>query len=39
MGVALDVDLEADYQSYRSPAVTHKQAEHLAHKPIDWIKL
>ena len=35
----LSVELEADYQSYRSPAITHKRAEHLALKPIDQINL
>ena len=33
----MTVELEADYQSYRSLAITHKQAEHLAHKSIDQI--
>ena len=33
------VELEADYRSYGSPAITHKRAEHLAHKPINWIYL
>ena len=33
------VELEANYQSYRSPAITHKQAEHSALKPIDQINL
>ena len=33
------VELEADYQSYGSPAIAHKQAEHSAHKPIDQINL
>ena len=35
----LIVELEADYRSYRSLAITNKQAEHLAHKPIDQINL
>ena len=30
----LDVELEAVYWSYGSPAIAHKQVEHLAHKPI-----
>ena len=33
------VELEADYQSYGSLAIAHKQAEHSAHKPIDRINL
>ena len=33
------VELEANYRSYGSPAIAHKQAKHLAHKPIDWINL
>ena len=33
------VELEADYQSYGSPAIAHKRAEHLALKPIDRINL
>ena len=33
------VELEADYRSYGSPAITHKRAEHLALKPIDRINL
>ena len=35
----LAVELEVDYQSYGPPAITHKQAEHLAHKLIDQINL
>ena len=31
------VELEADYRSYESPAIAHKQAKHSAHKPIDRI--
>ena len=34
-----NVELEADYRSYRSPAIAHKRAKHLAHKPIDRINL
>ena len=33
------VELEANYQSYGSPAIAHKRAEHSAHKPIDRINL
>ena len=33
------VELEANYWSYGSPAITHKRAEHLALKQIDWINL
>ena len=33
------VELEADYRSYGSPAIAHKRAKHLAHKPIDRINL
>ena len=34
-----DVELEANYRSYGSPAIAHKRAEHLALKPIDRINL
>ena len=34
-----DVELEANHRSYGSPAITHKQAEHSAHKLIDRINL
>ena len=33
------VELEADYRSYGSLAIAHKQAKHPALKPIDWINL
>ena len=33
------VELEANYQSYGSPAIAHKRAKHSAHKPIDQINL
>ena len=33
------VELEADYQSFGSPAIAHKRAEHSAHKLIDQINL
>ena len=34
-----NVELEADYWSYGSPATAHKRAEHPALKPIDRINL
>ena len=37
--VSIGVELEDDYQSYGSPAIAHKRAEHLANKPIDRINL
>ena len=37
--VTVNVELEANYRCYRSLAIAHKQAKHLALKPIDRINL